>query len=121
MQLAKADRLSNLLSERFYSSDQGYLMQLQIKFQNRSDGHIGLFLTLLEGEHDPLLEWPFDKKFSLVVVDQQEDGQDIEVPVDPSDPYIRSDACSGSFWRPFGRNDACGSSSTISYDQLYER
>lgn len=121
MQLAKSDRLSNLLSERFYSSDQGYLMQLQIKFQNRTDGYVGLFLTLLEGENDPLLEWPFDKKFSLIVVDQQENGQDIEVSVDPSDTYIRSEACSGSFWRPFGRNDACGSSSTVSYDQLYER
>ncbi|XP_035215024.1 uncharacterized protein LOC118188644, partial [Stegodyphus dumicola] len=121
MQLAKSDRLSNLLSERFYSSDQGYLMQLQIKFQNKTDGHVGLFLTLLEGEYDPLLEWPFSKKFILLVVDQQEGGKDLEVPVDPSDPYIRSEACAGSFWRPFGRNDACGSSSAIRYDNLYDR
>ncbi|XP_054722774.1 uncharacterized protein LOC129232666 [Uloborus diversus] len=121
MQLAQADRLSNLLSERFYSSDQGYLLQLQVKFQNKTDGFLGLFLTLLEGEYDALLEWPFSRRFSLFVVDQQDSGEDLEVPVDPADPFIRTEACSGSFWRPFGRNDACGSSNAVHYDQLYER
>ncbi|XP_015915976.2 uncharacterized protein [Parasteatoda tepidariorum] len=121
IQQAKLNRMQNLLSERFYTSDQGYLMQLQIKFENKTEGYIGLFLTLLEGAYDHLLEWPFAKKFVLSVLDQQQDSGHLEVIVDPSDPYIRSDLCSGSFWRPVGRNDACGSSTVVQYDQLYDR
>lgn len=123
VQLAKSGRLINLLSERFYTSDQGYLMQLQLKFQNQTDGFIGLYLTLLEGEYDTLVEWPFTKKFDLVIIDQQPagNGKDILVSVDPRNPYITNEACVGSFWRPVGRNDACGSASTISYEMLYSK
>ncbi|XP_076367000.1 uncharacterized protein LOC143255362 isoform X2 [Tachypleus tridentatus] len=122
-QLGKTGRLTNLLSERFYTTDQGYLMQLQVKFQNDSNGYLGLYLTLLEGNYDSLLEWPFAKKFELVVIDQQPTviREDIVVPVDPNNPYITNEACTGSFWRPVGRNDACGSSKTVDYDTLYSK
>ncbi|GFQ84592.1 uncharacterized protein TNCT_182402 [Trichonephila clavata] len=118
LHLAKADRLNNLLSDRFYSSEQGYLLQLQLKFQNRS---LGLYLTLLEGANDALLQWPFDKPFTLSVVDQQQGPEDAVVSIDPSDPKVSQEACPESFWRPFGRNDACGSANALSYDQLYDR
>ncbi|GFU30766.1 uncharacterized protein NPIL_150861 [Nephila pilipes] len=120
LHLAKADRLNNLLSDRFYSSEQGYLLQLQLKFQNRS---LGLYLTLLEGVNDALLRWPFDKPFTLSVVDQQQvaGAEDALVSINPSDPRVGQEACPESFWRPFGRNDACGSANALSYDQLYER
>ncbi|CAL1266666.1 unnamed protein product [Larinioides sclopetarius] len=119
LQLAKAGRLSNLLSERFFSTQQGYLMQLQIKFQNHT---MGLYLTLLEGANDPSLQWPFDKRFSLLVLDQREAGAEhMGVSVDPTDPQVGQEACPGSFWRPFGRNDACGSAHVLTYDQLYDK
>ncbi|XP_064469138.1 uncharacterized protein LOC135383719 [Ornithodoros turicata] len=123
MALAKSGRPSNLLSERFYTGHQGYLMQMQLKFQNSSNGSIGLYLTLLEGDYDVFLQWPFVKRFDLLVIDQQHGGygNDIVVSVDPNNPYIRNEACTGSFWRPYGRNDACGSATTISYDQVYSR
>ncbi|UYV64137.1 hypothetical protein LAZ67_2006681 [Cordylochernes scorpioides] len=123
VQLAKSGRMSNLLSERFYTGDQGYLIQLQLKFQNDSTGHIGLYLTLLEGEYDSLIEWPFSKKFELIVLDQQPSGagRDIAISVDPRNPYITNEACVGSFWRPVGRNDACGSANTVAYDTLYSQ
>ncbi|XP_076325288.1 uncharacterized protein LOC143233200 [Tachypleus tridentatus] len=122
-QLGRSGRLTNLLSERFYTTDQGYLMQLQLKVQNETEGYIGLYLTILEGEYDSLLDWPFSKKYELVVVDQQPSGvsEDIVVSVDAKNPYITNEACVGSFWRPVGRNDGCGSSHTVNYDTLYSR
>ncbi|KAM7315772.1 hypothetical protein ISCGN_005555 [Ixodes scapularis] len=121
--LASSGRASNLLSERFYTRHQGYLMQMQLKFQNHTNGSIGVFLTLLEGGYDSLARWPFVKRFDLIIIDQQhgKTGNDVVVAVDPNNPYIRNEACVGSFWRPFGRNDACGSSSTISYEEVYNR
>ncbi|KAH6930320.1 hypothetical protein HPB50_012625 [Hyalomma asiaticum] len=121
--LATSGRPSNLLSERFYTRHQGYLMQMQLKFQNYTNGSIGVFLTLLEGGYDSLAQWPFVKRFDLIIIDQQHGkrGNDVVVAVDPNNPYIKNEACVGSFWRPFGRNDACGSSSAISYDEVYSR
>ncbi|XP_037279662.2 uncharacterized protein LOC119172610 [Rhipicephalus microplus] len=121
--LATSGRPSNLLSERFYTRHQGYLMQMQLKFQNYTNGSIGVFLTLLEGGYDSLAQWPFVKRFDLIIIDQQHGkrGNDVVVAVDPNNPYIKNEACVGSFWRPFGRNDACGSSSAISYDEVYNR
>ncbi|XP_050035243.1 uncharacterized protein [Dermacentor andersoni] len=121
--LAISGRPSNLLSERFYTRHQGYLMQMQLKFQNYTNGSIGAFLTLLEGGYDSLAQWPFVKRFDLIIIDQQHGkrGDDVVVAVDPNNPYIKNEACVGSFWRPFGRNDACGSSSAISYDEVYNR
>lgn len=121
--LATSGRPSNLLSERFYTRHQGYMMQMQLKFQNFTNGSIGVFLTLLEGGYDSLAAWPFVKRFDLIIIDQQhgKEGNDVVVAVDPNNPYIKNEACVGSFWRPFGRNDACGSSSAISYEQVYKR
>ncbi|GFY56347.1 uncharacterized protein TNIN_434071 [Trichonephila inaurata madagascariensis] len=118
LHLAKADRLNNLLSDRFYSSEQGYLLQCQLKFQNRS---LGLYLILLEGVNDALLQWPFDKPFTLSLVDQQQGPEDALVSIDPLDPTVSQEACPESFWRPFGRNDACESANALSFDQLYDR
>ncbi|GIY52697.1 uncharacterized protein CEXT_428971 [Caerostris extrusa] len=118
LQLAQAGRLSHLLSERFYSSAQGYLLQMQVKFQNTS---LGLYLRLLEGRNDASLKWPFDKRFHLLVLDPREGVGHGAVSVDPMDPRVGQEACSASFWRPLAQNDACGSANALSYDQLYEK
>ena len=37
-------------------------------------GYMGVFLCLVPGERDDSLEWPFTKRVRFIVVDQQNDG-----------------------------------------------
>ena len=37
-------------------------------------GYMGVFLCLVPGESDDSLEWPFTKRVRFIVVDQQNDG-----------------------------------------------
>ena len=32
--------------------------------------HLSIFFVLIKGEYDPLLQWPFESKVSLILVDQ---------------------------------------------------
>ena len=41
---------------------------------NGSTGYMGVYLCLMRGEHDDSLEWPFTKRITFIVVDQQNDG-----------------------------------------------
>ena len=37
-------------------------------------GYMGVYLGLMKGDHDDSLKWPFDKKVKFIVVDQQDNG-----------------------------------------------
>ena len=37
-------------------------------------GYMGVYLCLVPGEHDDSLEWPFTKRVTFIVVDQQNEG-----------------------------------------------
>ena len=38
---------------------------------------MGVDLSLMKGDHDDNLEWPFNKKVKVIVVDQQDNGQQV--------------------------------------------
>ena len=55
--------------------------------------HLSFFLTLMRGEYDALLPWPFNQQFRFILVDQDKKGRD----------YVRSfkpDPVSPSFQQP---------------------
>ena len=62
--------------ESFYTSH-GYRIEIFV-FLNEGPrgytGYMGAYLHLLPGDHDDSLEWPFNKKVTFIVVDQQNDG-----------------------------------------------
>ena len=37
-------------------------------------GYMGVFFYLMRGEHDDSLEWPFTRRVTFIVVDQQSEG-----------------------------------------------
>ena len=41
---------------------------------NGYTGYMGVYLCLVPGEGDDSLEWPFTKRVTFIVVDQQNDG-----------------------------------------------
>ena len=64
-----------LESEPFFSSH-GYKMKLSINLNEgpRGDaGYMGVYLILMKSDRDGTLPWPFTKRYTFVLVDQQDD------------------------------------------------
>ena len=76
--LAKAksdDDVGEIESEPFFTSH-GYKMKLAINLNQVHcgyAGHMGIFIILMKSDRDATLPWPFTKRFTFVLVDQQDD------------------------------------------------
>ena len=76
---ARSGRTVSLYSAPFYTSRHGYKMCLRLYMDGDGSGkgtHFSFFLTLMRGECDTLLPWPFDQEFQLILVDQEKQGRD---------------------------------------------
>ena len=63
-------------SEPFYTSH-GYRMEIFVRLNQGPrgyTGYMGIYFCLMRGDDDDSLEWPFSKKLTFVVVDQQNSG-----------------------------------------------
>lgn len=127
----------------------GYLMQmmLQLNHTDRKNGSMGLELSILEGEYDSILSWPFSHKFELMIINQRPPGdgdsfngshsssssQPSHHPIsssmtdssteDPGDIIVGIDpsvsSCDHrSFTRPIERNPPCGRKNVISFARV---
>ena len=54
--------------------------------------HLSIFFVLMKGEYDPLLQWPFEPKVSLILVDQDHMKHLVQT--------FKPNAQSSSFQRP---------------------
>ena len=66
-------RITSLYSPPFYSGRNGYKMCIRAHLNGDGIGlytHFSVFFILMRGEYDPLLKWPFERKVSLILVDQ---------------------------------------------------
>jgi hypothetical protein len=96
MKEAKAGRLASFFSQPFYSHPNGYKMCARVYLNGDGSGkntHLSIFLVLLKGEHDALLNWPFRQKVTFTLYDQSELKEHV---VDAFKP----DPNSSSFIRP---------------------
>ena len=62
-------------SDPFYSSH-GFRMKIMLHLSEGPrgyTGYMGIYLILVQGDHDDSLNWPFDKRVTFIVVDQQDD------------------------------------------------
>ena len=74
LQDAKNHKCEIIYSESFYTGYPGYKLRLVFKPNNTGGSHefyVGVYLQVMKGEYDDLLEWPFPLKFNLSIVDQQ--------------------------------------------------
>ena len=77
LQQAKSGEQTEIKSDPFY--DRGYKFQLSLYPNGCSPGeniHISIFVCIMKGEYDAILSWPFCKKVTFTLVDQQEDPND---------------------------------------------
>ena len=70
---ARSGRTVSLYSAPFYTSRHGYKMCLRLYMDgdgSRKGTHLSFFLTLMRGEYDALLTWPFRQTVTLMLLDQ---------------------------------------------------
>lgn len=65
-----------LKSESFYTGHPGYHLYLSMT-PPAGASHASIFLHFNEGDYDSLLHWPLPHSFTLSVLDQKVDGNDI--------------------------------------------
>ncbi|XP_065899595.1 TNF receptor-associated factor 2-like isoform X2 [Dysidea avara] len=72
---AKIGRITSIYSPPFYTGINGYKMCIRAYLNGDGTGegtHLSIFFVLMRGEYDPLLQWPFEHKVSLILVDQDQ-------------------------------------------------
>ena len=68
-------RLTELHSPAFYTSLYGYRFCMRINLNGVDSGvgkHVALFVHMMQGEYDPILEWPFTGRIALSILDQSD-------------------------------------------------
>ena len=64
-----------IFSQPFYTSQYGYKLRIKVYLNGRDRGkgtHLSLYLIIMKGEYDNLLEWPFNQKITFYLLDQSE-------------------------------------------------
>ena len=70
---AKIGRITSIYSPPFYTGRNGYKMCIRAYLDGDGTGegtHLSIFFVLMKGEYDSLLQWPFDHKVSLILLNQ---------------------------------------------------
>jgi len=115
---ARSERQRSIYSSPFYSSPTGYKIRLRLYLNGDNDTrnkHVSLFLVIMRGDYDAILEWPFPYKVSFRLIDQStSDNHQGDI--------IHSfwpDTISDCFKRPvYDMNDGYGFKEVLSIEQL---
>ena len=92
---ATSGRQTSFFSPCFYTSFHGYKLCARIYLNGDGMGkgtHISLFFVVMRGEYDAILRWPFRKRVTFMLLDQD----NVEHVIDA----FRPDPNSSSFQRP---------------------
>ena len=101
---AKMGRITSIYSPPFYTGRNGYKMCIRAYLNGDGAGEgirLSIGFVLMKGEYDPLLQWPFKYKVSLILVDQHHKRDLVRT--------LTSDPLSSSFQQPrTDMNEASG-------------
>ena len=92
---ARTGKTVSLYSAPFYTSRHGYKACLRLYMNGDGAGkgtHLSFFITLMRGEYDALLPWPFRQAVTLTLVDQNKQRDIVQ--------SFRPEPTSSSFQRP---------------------
>ena len=116
---AKSGEKTNIKSVPFYKM--GYNCRLFLNPNGQGIGentHLSLSFQIMKGEYDAILPWPFRKRVTFTLIDQQENANDREniVKSFTTDPENKN-----CYARPVTENSGWGYPQFISHDKLDER
>ena len=68
-----------IFSPAFYTSQYGYKLKLKAYLNGRDRGrgtHLSLYVIIMKGDYDALLDWPYNMRVTFYLLDQSEKRQD---------------------------------------------
>ena len=117
---AKSENDYGLIESKPFFSSHGYKMKLVVNLNEAPSGYagyMGVYIILMKSDRDGTLGWPFTKRYTFVLVDQQDDltqRENIEVAVGPKGEEM--------FERPRQReNKGMGKSRFVKHSTLRTR
>jgi len=122
MKKAKSGEETEIKSAPFY--DHGYKFRLSLNPNGSAgakDTHLAIYFCIMKGEFDALLSWPFQKKVTFTLVDQQEDLNDRKN-VTKTFTADDDEDFKECFMRPWKDElVGCGTATFVHHDKLKER
>lgn len=104
----------------FYTSPHGYNLKMRVYLNDTRKeykGHLGVYLFVMKSDHDAMLSWPFKKKYTFTLIDQQDDEEERKNIVKTIIP--QGEHC---FKRPNDQaQEGCGSPCFVSHGTLLIR
>ncbi len=73
---AKSNNDFGRIDSKPFISSHGYKMKLSVYLnvaQSVNEGYMGVYIVLMKSDRDGALAWPFTKRFTFALVDQQDD------------------------------------------------
>ena len=98
---AKRGKTVSLYSAPFFTGRFGYKLCLRLYLNGDGSGkgtHLSFFLTVMKGEYDALLPWPFLQTATLMLLDQTSKKKHIT-------QCFKPEPSSSSFWKPGPHSD----------------
>ena len=118
---AKEQNTSFLIDgDPFYTTPHGYKLKMSVELNERrenSKDHMGVYLVVMKSDHDAILSWPFKKKCTFTLIDQQDNEEERENIV-----RIMTPLGENNFERPIrNENNGRGFPSFVSHATLQTR
>ena len=69
---------NEITGKPFFTSCNGYKMRIFVHLDEGEQlglaGYMGVYIALMRSDHDETLQWPFNKRCTFSVIDQQDEG-----------------------------------------------
>ena len=121
LQAAKEGSKEQLNSEPFYTSPHKYKVKMSLQPNGsgaEKNTHLSVFITIMKGEYDAILPWPFLPQVTFTLIDQQEDTSQRENVV----RSFKADPRNKVYARPVSnKNLRRGFPAFMSHEQLQTR
>jgi len=116
---AKKGGKDQIESDPFYTGECGYKFKMRLYPNGNGIGqntHLSIFLAIIVGEYDAILQWPFPKQVTLTLIDQQGnlgDRQTVSHPLTGAEIWKS---------RPLkGKEGVWGNQTFVAHDELKKR
>ena len=70
-----------LFGDPFYTSPHGYKLKMRVILNDPREEYkdnLGVYIYVVKSEHDGILSWPFNKKYTFTLIDQQDNEEERE-------------------------------------------
>ena len=71
--------LGKINGDPFYTSPHGYKFKMQVQLNETREtykDHMGFYISVMKSDHDAILSWPFKKKYTFTLIDQQDSEEE---------------------------------------------